>query len=61
MTVDTDVVELVKSVMQALCEQVELQLDFGNSKHFQYLAAHKVANRLRPKRCSSLNDLRPYY
>ena len=32
--VDTDVVVLVVSVMQALCEQVELQLDFGTSKHF---------------------------
>ena len=40
--VDTDVVVFVESVIQALGKQVELQLDFGNSKHFQYLAAHKV-------------------
>ena len=52
-TVDTDVVVLVEFIMQALGEQVELQLDFGNSKHFRYLAAHKVANRLRSKSCSS--------
>ena len=53
MRVYMDVVVLVESVMQALGEQVVLQLDFGNSKHFRYLAAHKVANRLRSKSCSS--------
>ena len=42
-TVDMDVVVLVESIMQALGEQVELQLDFGNSKHFRYLAAHKAS------------------
>ena len=53
-TVDTDVVVLAVSVMQALGEQVELWVAFGTGKHFRYLAAHKVANRLGPKKAVAL-------
>ena len=45
-TVGMDVVVvLIVLVMQALGEQVELQLDFGTSKHFQYLAAHASSSK----------------
>ena len=60
-TVDTDVVVLAVSVMQALGEQVELWVAFGTGKHFRYLAAHKVANRLGPKSCGSPNVSCPYW
>ena len=53
-TVGTDVVVLAVSVMQALGGQVELWVAFGTGKHFRYLAAHKVANRLGPKKAVAL-------
>ena len=53
-TVDTDVVVLALYVAQCLSTEYELWLAFGTSKHFQYIAAHKIANRLGPGRSRAL-------
>ena len=47
-TVDTDVVVLAVFLAQGLGSEYELWLAFGTSKHFRYIAAHKIANRLGP-------------
>ena len=53
-TVDTDVVVLAVSVVQYLGTPAELWLAFGTGKHFCYLAVHKVANTLGPKKAQTL-------
>ena len=53
-TVDTDVVVLAVSVVQYLGTPAELWLAFGTGKHFCYLAAHKIANALGPKKAQTL-------
>ena len=53
-TVDTDVVVLAVSVAQGLGSEYELWLAFGTSKHFRYIAAHKIANRLGSEKSQAL-------
>ena len=53
-TEDTDVVVLAVSVVQYLGTPAELWLAFGTGKHFCYLAAHKIANALGPKKAQTL-------
>ena len=45
---------LAVSVVQGLGGQVELWLAFGTGKHFRYLPAHKVANRLGSNKALAL-------
>ena len=53
-TVDTDVVVVAVSVAQSLGSEYGLWLAFGTSKYFQYIAAHKIANRLGPEKSLAL-------
>ena len=53
-TGDTDVVVLAVSVVQYLGTPAELWLAFGTGNHFCYLAAHKMANALEPKKAQTL-------
>ena len=53
-TVDTDVVVLPVSVTHSLDSECELWLAFGTGKHFRYLSAYKIANRLGPEKSQAL-------
>ena len=57
--VDTDVVILAVSVAETLGPQYEFWLAFGIGKHFQHLAAHKIAIGLGPKKARHFQGSMP--